>query len=121
MEDMEMPGSFHLKSLFWGAVLGVVATLVVGFWGFGWRTEGVANQMAVTATREAVTEAMASVCVERFKGDEKFEENNVAFEAKSNSWDRKSLIKEGTWATPPWATQPDSLIAELCAEKLAKK
>lgn len=121
MEDLEMQGSFHLKSLFWGAVIGAIATFVVLLWGFGWRTEGDANRMASTAAKEAVTEAMASVCVEKFEKDAEFESNMATLKAESDIWTRKSLIEKGGWATPPGSTQSDSRIAVLCAEKLAKK
>ncbi|HCM43526.1 MAG: hypothetical protein UY39_C0003G0020 [Candidatus Kaiserbacteria bacterium GW2011_GWC2_49_12] len=118
MEDLKMQGSFHLKSLFWGAVLGAVALFIVGFWGFNWHTEGAANQLAAVAAKGAVMETLASVCVEKFKGDENFEANMAALKAESNPWTRKSIVQNGVWAIPPGGTAADSNTAQLCAEGL---
>ena len=118
MEDLKMQGSFHLKSLLWGALLGAAAVFMGGFWGLGWKTEGAANQLAAVAAKGAVTEVAALVCVERFKGDENFEANMAALKAESNPWTRKSIVQNGVWAIPPGGTAADSNTAQLCAEGL---
>jgi hypothetical protein len=41
----------------------------------------------------------------------------VAFN-KAPSWDRRSLIEKGGWATFPGTDKPNSAVVSACAEKL---
>ncbi len=51
-----------LKPGVWGAVIGSILTMIVGFsWG-GWTTSSSANQLAMSRADAAVTTALVPVC-----------------------------------------------------------
>jgi len=52
-----------LKPGIWGAVLGSILTMIVGFsWG-GWTTGTTARQMGMTQADAAVTAALVPICL----------------------------------------------------------
>src|SRR5690349_24602383 len=58
-----------LKPGIWGAVVGGVVTMILGFgWG-GWTTSGTASQMAVKQADAAVTSALVPICLAGEKVD----------------------------------------------------
>ena len=57
----------NTKPMVWGAVVGAVACMIVGFsWG-GWVTGGTARKDAATAAHDAVVVALAPICADRFR------------------------------------------------------
>ena len=51
-----------LKPGIWGAIIGAIVIMVVGFWQFGWVLGSKADQMARDRASTAVAEALAPVC-----------------------------------------------------------
>ena len=67
MEMPEMLQGESLKRLLQGAVVGAVATMIVGFnWG-GWMLGGTARDLAYTTANSAVVAAIAPICVDQFQ------------------------------------------------------
>jgi len=62
--------------------------------------------------------ALAPICVEKFQQQTDAATKLVAFNKVSSSWDRRSLIEKGGWATMPGSSTPNSAVASACAEKL---
>ncbi|HEX6268213.1 MAG TPA: hypothetical protein VFZ81_15115 [Burkholderiales bacterium] len=104
---------------FWLAAGSVVATLVVGFGMAGWVSGGSAQKMVTEAATGARHELATAICVEEFM---------AAADAKARlaklgdaSWyDRGEMVAQGGWATMPDRKEPNSMVATLCAGRLAE-
>jgi hypothetical protein len=101
-----------------GCSIGAVAFAVVGFSQLGWTLGSTAEKMATQRAEAAVVAALAPICVEKFQQQTDAVAKLVAFNKVSSSWDRRSLIEKGGWATMPGSSTPDSAVASVCAEKL---
>ena len=114
-DDMKIhPG---VKPAVWGAVVGAVAFAVVGFSQLGWTLGSTAEKMATQRAAAAVVAALAPICVEKFQQQTDAVAKLVAFN-KVSSWNRRSVIEKGGWATMPGSDTPNSAVASACAEKL---
>ena len=101
-----------------GAIVGAIATAIVGFsWG-GWVTAGTARDMADSAAQEASTKIVASLCVDKFAAAADAQ-NQFAKLKKMDSWDRGDFIKKGGWSTIPGISGNISGVADACAGDLA--
>ena len=104
---------------FWFAAGAVVATLVVGFGLAGWVTGGSAEKRVAEAATSSRHELATAICVEEFM---------AAADAKARlaklsdaSWyDRGDIVAKGGYATMPDRKEPNSVVATLCAGKLAE-
>jgi hypothetical protein len=106
------------KPAVWGAVAGVVALAILGFSQLGWTLGGTAEKMATQRAETAVVGALTPICVERFQLQTDAAAKLVAFNKVPSSWDRRSFIEKGGWATMPGSSTPNSAVATACAEKL---
>jgi hypothetical protein len=101
-----------------GAVVGAVATAIIGFsWG-GWVTGGSADKRAAVASRDATVVALASICADRFGAQADAPAKLVEL-AKANSWERGNVIERSGFALMPGNKAVDSDVARACAERLA--
>lgn len=109
------------KPALWGAVAGAVVLAIAGFsWG-GWLTAGKAEAAASMRADAAVVDALAPVCVAKFRRDAAVATNLEALK-KVDSWSQGEFIEKGGWATvaESKATTPTSSVAKACAELLNK-
>jgi len=109
------------KPALWGAVGGAVVLAIVGFsWG-GWMTGGKAEAAASMRVDTAVVDALAPVCVAKFRRDAAADANLAALN-KVDSWSRGDFIEKGGWATvaDSKATAQLSTVARVCGEILTK-
>jgi hypothetical protein len=100
-----------------GAAVGAIVTLFVGFQALGWTLGSTANKMATDQSRDAVTAALAPVCVTKFQQAEAVSLNRVEFN-KESPWMRGRFIQKGGWSEFPGQTQSSSDIADACAKLL---
>ena len=107
-----------VKPAVWGAVVGAVAIVVVGFWGLGWVRGSAADRMAKDQSEAAVVVALTPVCVARFEAQADAAAKLADLKKISESWDRSSFLEKGGWATAPGSNTPNSDVARACAEKL---
>ena len=106
------------KPAIWGAVVGALAFTVVGFSSLGWTLGSTAEKMATQRAETAVVAALAPICVEKFQHQADAPAKLVEFN-KVASWNRRSVIEEGGWATMPGSDTPNSAVARACGEKLS--
>jgi hypothetical protein len=109
-----------IKPAVWGAVVGAIAISIVGFSWLGWTLGSTAERMAETRAEAATVAALAPVCVARFEAEADVAAKLAEFKKVSTSWNQRSFIEKGGWATMPGNTTPNSAVAEACAEKLGK-
>ena len=104
------------KPAFWGAVVGAVAIMVVGFSWWGWVLGSTAERMAKERADSAVAAILTPLCVENFvKRPDKLAEFH-----KTSSWQQRQVVEGSGWATTPGSKEPNSTVVNACAEQLTK-
>src|ERR1051325_3342351 len=106
-----------LKPALWGAFAGAVAVSVIGFSSLGWMLGSSAEKLAVQRADAAVVGALTPICVERFQHQADAATKLIEFNKLSSSWDRRSFIEKGGWATMPGTDAPNSAVVTACAER----
>src|SRR5205807_8265439 len=117
-EPLYMKPYPRLKPGIWGAVIGAAAISVVGFSPFGWTLGSTAERMAKEQAQSAVVAVLAPICVEKFQHQADAAAKLVEFKKVSSSWDRRSIIEKGGWATMAGTDAPSSAVVTACADRL---
>jgi hypothetical protein len=117
-EARQMKTYPSLKPGIWGAVIGAAAISILGFSSFGWTLSSTAERMAQERGQTAVVAVLAPICVEKFQRQADASAKMVEFN-KVASWDRRSIIEKGGWATMPGNDSPNSAVVTACAERLS--
>lgn len=109
-----------IKPGVWGAVLGGILTMIVGFsWG-GWTTSSTANQVANQRADAAVTTAFVPVCLAQQKVDATKVKKLGEFKTITTSYEQTDFVMKAGWATFPGQADPNRNVAEACASALLK-
>jgi dienelactone hydrolase len=109
-----------MKPGVWGAVLGSILTMIVGFsWG-GWTTSTTANQAAIQRADAAVTTAFVPICLAQGKVDGANGKKLGELKAITSSYEQTDFVMKAGWATFPGTTDPNRNVAEACASALLK-
>ncbi len=107
------------KPFLLGAAAGAIALAIIGFnWG-GWVTGGSAEKTAAQRADDAVTVAMAPVCVENFRRQPEAALQLISLQ-KLSSYEQRGFVEKGGWATLLGGTAANPSVARACAETLAK-
>jgi hypothetical protein len=114
------PKAPWLKPAVWGAVLGAVATMIIGFSWMGWVLGSTAERMAAERTDLAMVAALTPACVASFMQQPNAAAKLAEF-LNTAQWRQREFVEAGGWATPNGAKAPHSGVANACAEELAKK
>jgi hypothetical protein len=109
------------KPALWGAVGGAIALAFAGFTFGGWVTGGTATELARRQADNAVVAALTPFCVEKFRHAANANENLGRLKAISFSWERGTYVSKGGWATLPGHDEPNSGVAQACAELLSNQ
>ncbi len=112
----EMIGA-KIKIVLWSAICGAIITMIIGFALGGWVTGGTAQTTAEEMAEAAVVDRLVPICVAQFNQDPEKDKKLKELKEKS-SWDRDQYVKKQGWATMPFEKDPDSRVAEKCAEKI---
>ena len=104
---------------FWTAAGAVIATLVLGFGFGGWVTGGTAEERVQAAASQARHQLAAAICVEEFM-KAKDAGARLAQLKKTEWYQRDEVVAASGWATMPDRKEPNIMVAEMCASKLAE-
>jgi hypothetical protein len=108
-----------LKPAVWGAIVGSVLTMIVGFSWLGWMLGGTADRMSLERANAAVVSALTPSCVSRF-----MQQPNAAMKLKEleaiDSWKQREFVEAGGWATSIGEKAANSSVASACTEQLLK-
>ena len=116
---MKVQGAL-LKSGAWGAVIGSILTMIVGFsWG-GWTTSSTARQQATLQADTAVTTALVPICLAGKKADVAYAKKLGELTAITSSYEQTEFVMKTGWATFPGQPDPNRAVAEGCASALLK-
>jgi len=107
------------KPACWGAVLGAVAIMIVGFSWWGWTLGSTAQRMAQERAQAAVVTTLTPLCVASFMQQPDAAVKLAEFQQIS-SWQQSSFIEKGGWATIDGNSTPNSAVARACADALTK-
>ncbi|NOZ27639.1 MAG: hypothetical protein GXP39_06245 [Chloroflexi bacterium] len=108
-----------IKPFVWGAIVGVIASLIVIF-AAGWVvTSGSAQATAEKATEKAVVDRLATICVAQFQQDPN-RDARLSELKETSSWKRRDYIKEGGWAIMLGDESADRKVIDECAKRLVK-
>ena len=103
-----------LKPMLQGAVVGSIATMIVGFgWG-GWTTAGTTHEM----TDKAVVSSQAAICVAQFVNQPNHDQRLKEF-GEVSTWTRAEYIEKGGWDKMPGQEKASPAVARACADGLA--
>lgn len=109
-----------IKPGIWGAVIGSVLTMIIGFgWG-GWVTGGTADQIARQQANAAVTSALTPFCLAKAKMDPASAKKLGELRAIDYSYAQQQFVLEAGWASMPGGDEPNRQVAEACASQLLK-
>jgi hypothetical protein len=108
------------KPAFWGAVVGAVGIMILGFAWWGWVLGSTAEQMAKARADEAVTAILVPICVEKFMAQADAAAKLAEFQ-RSASWQHSQLIEKGGWATVDGSKEPNKAVARMCAQQLVNR
>ena len=114
---MQVPASF--KPGFWGAVIGSVGTMIIGFSVLGWTLGSTAERVAQQRTETAVVAALTPFCVQSFMKQSDASKTLAGLRG-TDSWKRQEFVEKGGWATVPGSSAPAPGVASACAEALLK-
>jgi hypothetical protein len=109
----------RVEHVIWGAIGGAAALALVGFYFGGWVTGGKAAELAQQKADKAVVTALAPICVEKFRIAKNANDNLDHLKAINYSWEKGTYISKGGWATLPGNAEPNSAVAQACAEMLS--
>lgn len=106
-----------IKTGVWGAIIGAVIAMVIGFgWG-GWVLGSTSQRNANTMVDEALVSRLVPMCVAQFNADVEKDARFKELQAK-NRWEREKFVEEQGWATMPYEKEPDSKVSEGCVEQI---
>src|ERR1700691_1309385 len=91
----------ELKPAMWGAVGGAVIISIVGFWGLGWTLGSTADRMARDRAEAAVVHALTPAGVAGVEAQPDAAAKLSELKKIPTSWDQRSFIEKGGWATSP--------------------
>jgi hypothetical protein len=103
----------------WGAVIGAVAIMTIGFTWWGWTLSNTAERMATERTNAAVVALLTPICVESFMKQPDAMAKLTEFH-KTAAWRQTEFIEKGGWATASGSTMPHSMVAKACADQLVR-
>lgn len=109
-----------LKPLLWGAVLGGIVTMILGFNWLGWTTSGTAARMAAAQADAAVTATLVPICLAQERADASKGKKLGELKAMSSSYEQTEFVAKAGWATFPGKEEPNRGVAEACVAALLK-
>ena len=103
-----------------GAIVGGIATMIIGFSQGGWYTGGSAERLAQQKSNVAVIDALVPVCVSQSKLDPQATAKLGQLVAMKTSYEQRDFVISSGWATMPAADGPNRDLASACADALVK-
>jgi hypothetical protein len=103
----------------WGAVIGAVALMIIGFSWWGWTLSSTAEHMATERASAAVVALLTPICVDSFMKQPDAMAKLAEFR-QTAAWRQTEFVEKGGWATASGSTAPHSAVARACAEQLVK-
>jgi hypothetical protein len=108
-----------IKPGVWGAVIGAVAMMIIGFAWWGWTLSSTAEQMAKERANTAVVALLTPICVDSFMKQPDATAKLTELQHTA-AWRQTEFVEKGGWATASGSTTPHSAVAKACADQLVR-
>lgn len=109
----------YAKPFLFGAAVGALVLMTVGF-SMGWVvTSGSASATATQLSERAVKDQLVPICVHQFS----FEADSASKLVKlrgMGEWQREGFVKAEGWATMPGSDSPATGVARECAARISE-
>ena len=106
-----------LKPGIYGAGIGAVAVMMLGFsWG-GWMTGGSARELAADLAHNEVISALVPICLQ-ISQDDPERTTKLASITEATTYQRRDAVMAAGWATVPGAHEPNRDLAQACLKGL---
>jgi hypothetical protein len=115
-----MKNTQWIKPGIWGAIVGAVAVVILGFAVFGWVRGSTAAQMATTQASNAVLAVQTPYCVAKAVADPMTDAKRLELAALTSLSQRQDYVAKAGWATPDGATDASRPLAALCAKAIGE-
>ncbi|HEV8389485.1 MAG TPA: hypothetical protein VGQ35_06570 [Dongiaceae bacterium] len=103
-----------------GAIVGAIATMIIGFSQGGWYSGGSAERLAQQRADVAVIDALVPICISQSKLDPDTTAKLGQLTALKSSYEQRDFVISSGWATMPAADGPNRDLASKCADALMK-
>ncbi len=103
-----------------GAIVGALATMIIGFSQGGWYSGGSAERLAQQRSEVAVIDALVPICISQSKLDPDTTAKLGQLVAMKTSYEQRDFVISSGWATMPASDGPNRDLASKCADALVK-
>jgi hypothetical protein len=103
-----------------GAIVGAIATMIIGFSQGGWYSGGSAERLAQQRSEVAVIDALVPICISQSKLDPDTTAKLGQLVAMKTSYEQRDFVISSGWATMPASDGPNRDLASKCADALVK-
>lgn len=107
-----------IKPGVWGAVIGAIGIMIVGFSWMGWTLDSTTQRVATERSNSAVIAALTPFCVASYLKQPDATKKLAVLREDPSSYSQHETIEKGGWATMPGNTEPSSGVADACATAL---
>jgi hypothetical protein len=107
-----------IKPGVWGAVIGAVGIMIVGFSWMGWTLDSTTQRVATERSNSAVIAALTPFCVASYLKQPDATKKLAVLREDPSSYSQHETIEKGGWATMPGNTEPSSGVADACTTAL---
>ena len=104
-----------IKPAVWGAVLGAVGMMIVGFSSMGWTLGHTTTRLVAEGRESGVIAALTPFCVASYLKQPDAAKKLALLRADTSSYTQRDNIEKAGFATMPGNTEPSSGLAAACA------
>src|SRR4026209_995281 len=103
-----------IKPAVWGAVVGAVGIMIVGFSWMGWTLGGTTTRLGAEGSESAVITAPAPFSVANYMKQPDAAKQLALLKADTSSYTQRDLIEKAGFSTLPGSKEPRSGLAAAC-------
>lgn len=107
-----------LKPGIWGAVIGMIGIMVLGFWQFGWVLGSKSDEMARDRANTAVAEALAPVCSAKFFAHSDAPAKLADLKKLTSDYEQRNFVEKGGWAIAAVSDAPNYRLVSECTKRI---
>ena len=97
-----------IKPAVWGAVVGAVGIMIVGFSWMGWTLGGTTTRLVAEGSESAVIAALTPFCVANYMKQPDAAKQLALLKADTSSYTQRDIIEKAGFSTMPGNKEPRS-------------
>ena len=103
-----------IKPAAWGAVVGAVAIMIVGFSWMGWNLGHTTKRLVSEGSESAVVAALTPFCVANYMKQSDAAKKLALLKEDTSSYTQREIIEKAGFATMPGNKEPSTGLAAAC-------